>query len=51
MITADPEAQLWPGGLAVEAWELLDPALQDALREDRIAPEELHELAGWIDEE
>jgi hypothetical protein len=42
---------LRPGGLPTEAWELLDPALQEALLEGRIAPEDLHELTGWLDEE
>lgn len=43
------DPQLWPGGVPREAWEILDPELQDALREERIRPEELHELAGWLD--
>jgi hypothetical protein len=42
---------LWPGVLPLEAWEILDPALQEALREARIKPEELDELAGWIEED
>jgi hypothetical protein len=40
-----------PCGLPRDAWELLDPALQEALLEGRLAPEELPELAGWVDEE
>jgi hypothetical protein len=41
--------QLWPGGVPLEAWEILDPEIQEALREERISPEELPELVGWVD--
>jgi hypothetical protein len=40
-------SSLWLG-IPTEAWELLDPAVSEALRERRLDPEELHELAGWI---
>jgi hypothetical protein len=41
-----------PSGLAAcrWIWELLDPAFQEALLEGRLIPEELHDLAGWLDE-
>jgi hypothetical protein len=40
-----------PCGIPWDAWELLDPALREALLERRIEAEELHELAGWLDED
>jgi hypothetical protein len=40
-----------PCGIPWDAWELLDPALQEALLEGGLAPEELPELAGWVDED
>ena len=36
-------------GVPLDAWELLDPALQQALIEGRLHPSELAELAGWLD--
>jgi hypothetical protein len=38
-------------GIPWEVFETLDPALREALLEKRIAPEELPELAGWVDED
>jgi hypothetical protein len=37
-------------GIPWEAFELLDQALREALLEKRLAPEELHELVGWLDD-
>ena len=37
-----------PLGIPWEAFDLLDPALREALLEGRLAPEELHELEGWL---
>jgi hypothetical protein len=36
-------------GIPYEGFELLDSALREALLERRLDPEELHELAGWLD--
>lgn len=38
-------------GVSIDAWEQIDPALQEALLEGRLAVDELHELAGWVDDE
>ena len=38
-------------GIPYAAWELLDPALREALIAGRITPEELPELEGWLDNE
>jgi hypothetical protein len=40
-----------PAGLSWEAWDTLDPAHQEAILDGRLAPEELPELAGWLDED
>ncbi len=38
-------------GIPWSAWELLDPALREALIAGRVTPEELPELEGWLDDE
>jgi hypothetical protein len=38
-------------GLPLEALELLDPAIRQALFEGRLEAEELPELVGWFDED
>lgn len=35
----------------VDAWELVDAALWEALLAGRLSAHELHELAGWLDDE
>jgi hypothetical protein len=37
-------------GIPCELFELLDPALREALLEGRLDPDDLHELDGWTDE-
>jgi hypothetical protein len=34
-------------GIPHELFELLDPALREALLEGRLDPDDLHELDGW----
>jgi hypothetical protein len=46
---AEKVSENGPRGIPWEAWDLLDPELQEALLERRIDPAELHELAGWLD--
>ena len=40
-----------PCGIPWDAWDLFDPALQEALLEGRLGLEELQELVGWLDED
>jgi hypothetical protein len=37
-------------GVPVDAWELVDAALWEALLAGQVTADELHELAGWLDD-
>jgi hypothetical protein len=38
-------------GIPVDAWELVDAALWEALLAGQVTADELHELAGWLDDD
>jgi hypothetical protein len=38
-------------GVPVDAWELVDDALWEALLAGRVMADEAHELVGWVDDE
>jgi hypothetical protein len=40
-----------PAGLSWEAWDTLDPGIQEALLDGRLTLEELNELTGWLGED